>query len=308
MGMHPFSVGRNVDAGVARNAGYRNGTDPDSVVEQKTDASLISERGISRSSVPSVPSVVKKSVEDAENPRESPPPALRVGWKHIRGLGDKARTALQNGHAQGPFTSITDVVRRANLSRADAIHLARAGAFEAFEPGRRKAAWEALRVAGDVLPLAPAHMLPFDPRELDGEERIFLDYLATGICVDGHPMEHMRARLDELGVLSSRDLEDVAPRETITVSGLVVARQHPATAKGTVFVLLEDEFGYMNIIVPRTLYQQNREVVRHAPFLAVEGRFEREDRVMNVVGMRFRELRVGKRETERVNFRSRDFH
>ncbi|HSJ08388.1 MAG TPA: hypothetical protein VK928_00705, partial [Longimicrobiales bacterium] len=300
-----FSVEQKVHAGFGGDAGYRNGRDLDSVVEQNTDVSLNSERGVTRSSVPSVPSVVKNAVPRGS---DDEPPALRVGWKHIRGLGDKARSALQNAHEHGPFTSIADVVRRANLSRADAIHLARAGAFEAFEPGRRKAAWEALRVAGDVLPLAPAHMLPFDPRELDGEERIFLDYLATGICVDGHPMEHMRARLDELGVLSSRDLEHVAPRETITVSGLVVARQHPATAKGTVFVLLEDEFGYMNIIVPRTLYQQNREVVRHAPFLAVEGRFEREDRVMNVVGMRFRELRVGKRAPERVNFRSRDFH
>ncbi|HSJ32364.1 MAG TPA: DNA polymerase III subunit alpha [Longimicrobiales bacterium] len=243
----------------------------------------------------------------------SPSPALRIGWRHIRGLGNSAREALQAAHAQGSFTSIADVVRRAELSRADAIHLARAGAFEAFEPGRRRAAWEALRVAGDVLPLAPARTLVFEPRELDGEERIFLDYLATGICVDGHPMEHMRARLNELGVASSADLERHPPGSRIVVSGLVVARQHPATAKGTVFILLEDEFGYMNVIVPRPLYQENREVVRHAPFLAVEGRFERADMVMNIVGQRFRELKVGRSAREagrrdKVNFRSRDFH
>jgi error-prone DNA polymerase len=226
-------------------------------------------------------------------PDPDPVASLRIGWRHIRGLGDRARQALQSARAAGPFTSVGDVVRRAQLTRAEAIHLARAGAFEAFEPGRRRAAWEALRVAGDVLPLAPAHVLPFDPRELDGAERIFLDYLATGICVDGHPMEHMRARLDALGVASSRDLPHCRPGQRIVISGLVVARQHPATAKGTVFVLLEDEFGYMNVIVPRQLYQENREVVRHAPFLAVEGRFEREDAVMNVVGRRFRELRVG---------------
>ncbi|HEX2168127.1 MAG TPA: hypothetical protein VHG09_12915, partial [Longimicrobiales bacterium] len=154
----------------------------------------------------------------------------------------------------------------------------------------------------------------------DGEERIFLDYLATGICVDGHPMEHMRERLNALGVCSSADLEHHPPGSRILVSGLVVARQHPATAKGTVFVLLEDEFGYMNVIVPRQLYQDNREVVRHAPFLAVEGRFEREDMVMNIVGRRFRELRVGRSAgegaarrnenvaREKMNFRSRDFH
>jgi error-prone DNA polymerase len=259
------------------------------------------------SSVSSVSSVVNEEVP----PDPSPP--LRIGWRHIRGLGNSTRDALQAAHAEGSFTSIADVVKRAQLSRADAIHLARAGAFEAFEPGRRRAAWEALRVAADVLPLAPARTLAFEPHELDGEERIFLDYLATGICVDGHPMEHMRARLNELGVLSSADLEHCAAGERIVVSGLVVARQHPATANGTVFVLLEDEFGYMNVIVPRQLYQENREVVRHAPFLAVEGRFEREDMVMNIVGRRFRELRVGRRardagRREKVNFRSRDFH
>ncbi|MBR9988981.1 MAG: error-prone DNA polymerase [Gemmatimonadetes bacterium] len=256
---------------------------------------------------------VKNVVVPSPSPTPSPTPYLRIGWRHIRGLGIRARDALQAARAEGPFSSIADVVRRAHLSRADAIHLARAGAFEAFEPGRRRAAWEALRVAGDVLPLAPAHTLAFEPRELDGEERIFLDYLATGICVDGHPMEHMRSRLNALGVASSADLEHHEPGSQIVVSGLVVARQHPATAKGTVFVLLEDEFGYMNVIVPRQLYQENREVVRHAPFMAIEGRFEREDMVMNIVGRRFRELRVGRPANDRgsrqhVNFRSRDFH
>ena len=76
----------------------------------------------------------------------------------------------------------------------DALHLARAGAFEAFEPGRRKAAWEALRAAGDLLPLAPAHTLPFNPMELEGQELIFLDYLATGVSLEGHPVRSIRAR------------------------------------------------------------------------------------------------------------------
>lgn len=275
-----------------------------SVVDEVVPSSASSaENDVNPSSACSVCSVVNEVVSVPV-----PDPSLRIGWRHIRGLGNSARESLQAAHTQGPFTSIADVVRRAHLSRADAIHLARAGAFEAFEPGRRRAAWEALRVAGDVLPLAPAHTLAFEPHELDGADRIFLDYLATGICVDGHPMEHMRAQLDGLGVVSSRDLGERTTGERIVVAGLVVARQHPATAKGTVFVLLEDEFGYMNVIVPRQLYQENREVVRHAPFLAIEGRFEREDVVMNIVGRRFRELKVGRRSSGKMNFRSRDFH
>ncbi len=263
----------------------------------------------------------------AHSPSTSAEPiALRIGWRHIRGLGEKTRAALQCARADGPFTSIADVIRRAQLTRADALHLARAGAFEAFEPGRRKAAWEALRAAGDLLPLAPAHTLPFNPHELADEELIFLDYLATGISVNGHPMQHMRARLNTAGVTSSEAMQQLRDGERIVVAGLVVARQHPETAKGTVFLLLEDEFGFINVIVPRHMYERYREVVKFAPFLVVEGRFERsrpskpdalraaghsiaeseierEDRVMNVVGKRFRELKA-----RTIVARSRDFH
>jgi error-prone DNA polymerase len=230
-------------------------------------------------------------------------PALRVGWRHIRGLGEKSRRALQDAHAAGPFISTADVIRRARLSRADALHIARAGAFDAFDPGRRAAAWEALRAVGDVLPLAPAHPLRFRPTEVTGAERVFLDYLATGICVDGHPLAHVRARLASFGAITSTDLPGTHQGERVVVGGLVVARQHPETAKGTVFLLLEDEAGFFNIIVPRTLYAENRETVKFSPFLLVEGRIDRDGPVINVVGRRFRELRM-----DRIAYRSRDFH
>jgi error-prone DNA polymerase len=229
--------------------------------------------------------------------------AVRIGWRHIRGMGKSALERLRGARVAGRFESVEEVVRRASLSRAEALHLARAGAFEAFEPGRRKAAWEALRAAGDLLPLAPARRLPFDPRELEGSERIFLDYLATGICTDGHPMQHLRERLHHAGVASSADLEDWPADHPVVVAGLIIARQHPSTSKGTVFVLLEDEFGLVNVIVPAKLYEKNREVVKYSPFLLVEGRFEREGAVINVVGFRFRQLKM-----PTVEYRSHDFH
>jgi error-prone DNA polymerase len=227
----------------------------------------------------------------ASTPRRSASaPAVRVGWKHIRGLGEAARDQLQGAATDGPFTAVADVVRRASLSRADALHLARAGAFEAFEPGRRRAAWEALRAAGDTLPLAPARNLPFRPQEMDDQELVFLDYLATGICVEGHPMEHVRPRLRHHGVSGSADFEAVDDGSPILVAGLVVARQHPQTARGTVFILLEDEHGFINLIVPPPVYQRYRETVHHSPFLLVQGRFERDGPATNVVADRFREL------------------
>ena len=228
---------------------------------------------------------------------------MRIGWRFIRGLGEKALQRLRDARLGGPFRSVEDVIRRAGLGRAEALHLARAGALEAFEPGRRRAAWEALRAAGDLLPLAPARRLPFHPEELEGEERIFLDYLATGICVDGHPMQHLRERLQRAGIVSSREIEEWPDAHPVVVAGLVVARQHPQTSKGTVFLLLEDEHGFINVIVPAKLYEKNREVVKFSPFLVVEGRFEREDAVMNVVGFRFRELSM-----PALAHRSHDFH
>lgn len=242
----------------------------------------------------------ESTLEETEDPDH---PAVRIGWSHIRGMGEKARTRLREAHAGGPFTSIEDVIRRAKLERSEALHLARAGAFEAFEPGRYAAAWEALRAAGDLLPLAPARRLPFRPDELQGKELIFLDYLATGICAIGHPMEHLRERLTTAGVDSSRSLATRPEGTYATIAGLVIARQHPATAKGTVFLLLEDEFGYINVVVHASLYEKNREVVRFSPFLVVEGRFEREESVLNVVGKRFRSLQA-----EGLVYRSRDFH
>src|SRR5690606_16633475 len=88
------------------------------------------------------------TLEPTDDPQA---PAVRIGWSHIRGMGEAARERLRHAREAGPFTSIEDVIRRASLGRAEALHLARAGALEAFEPGRHAAAWEALRAAGDLL-------------------------------------------------------------------------------------------------------------------------------------------------------------
>lgn len=240
------------------------------------------------------------TLEESDDPEK---PAVRIGWRHIRGMGARAKEALMEAREAGPFASVEEVVERARLSRTDALHLARAGAFEAFESGRRRAAWEALRSAGDRLPLAPSHRLPFDPEEMEGEELIFLDYLATGICTNGHPMEHLRARLARAGICSSGDLEEWEDGAPVVVAGLVVARQHPETAKGTVFLLLEDEFGFVNVIVPAKLYLKQKEIIRRCPFLLIEGRFEREGAAKNVVGFRYREIR-----TRKIRSHSHDFH
>jgi len=239
------------------------------------------------------------TTEETDDPAR---PALRVGWRYVHGIGEKALDALEAAWKLERFTSIEDVVRRASLGRSDALYLARAAAFNAWEPDRRKAGWEALRCVSDTLPLAPARPAHHSPRVLDETETIFLDYATTGTSIHGHPMQHLREFLTSRGAKSSADLPSLRGGETIAIAGLVTVRQRPQTAKGTLFLLLEDEFGFINVIVPNTLVEDNAEVVKFAPFIAVQGQFQRDGQVMNVVGRRFRALR-----THEIATKSRDF-
>jgi error-prone DNA polymerase len=117
-------------------------------------------------------------------------------------------------------------------------------------------------------------------------------------------MELVRERLQRGGAVDSRDLERLEDGRTITIGGLVTVRQRPETAGGTIFLLLEDEYGFINVVVSKKLVDANTEVVKHATFILVQGRLEKDGAVINVVGRRFRALDVG----GKVAHRSRDFH
>ena len=235
------------------------------------------------------------TVEETE---EHERPALRIGWRHVRGIGDRVLEAMRTAHESAlggrPFTSIADVVTRARLDSRAAGAFARAGAFSAWEPDRRRAGWEALRAAGDRLSLAPARgddgTGHFAPRPIGKDERIALDYDTTGLTVAGHPMERFRARLRNLGAIDSQDLLECRGGEHVLLGGLVTVRQRPESAKGTVFLLLEDEWGAANIVVSRARDVEFREAVQHATFLLVYGRVERDGAQINVVGHRFSAL------------------
>jgi error-prone DNA polymerase len=247
------------------------------------------------------------TVEAAADPAR---PALRIGWRHVRGMGERVLDRLRSARAAGAFGSVEDVVRRAALTRFEALALARGGAFGAWEPDRRHAAWEALRVVGDGLPLAPAPSglaeerarRRYRPKPVSRDELIYLDYFATGMSLNGHPMERARDRLNQGGALDSRSLRALHGGEQVIVGGLVTIRQRPQTANGTIFLLLEDEHGFINVVVPSWLVEPNREVVKFATFVLVQGRFERDGEVLNVVGRRFKELTM-----RRIQYASRDF-
>lgn len=238
----------------------------------------------------------------AEETADRARPALRIGWRFIRGIGERALDLLEAARAAGSFASIEDVVHRAGLGRSDVLHLAEAGAFAKWEPNRRRAAWAGLHAVGDVLPLAPAPRLAHEPRALTREELIHLDYHTTGTSVLGHPMEQLRERLRAGGAVDSQGLQHLRGGEQVIVGGLVTIRQRPQSAKGTLFLLLEDEHGFINVIVSRELAAEYAEIVSFAPFVLVLGRFERDGEVRNVVGRRFKLL-----ETRALTHTARSF-
>ena len=257
-------------------------------------------------------------------------PALRIGWRYVRGMGMYTLGRLEAARSAGAFTSMSDVVTRASLTRADARALARAGAFASWQPDRRRAAWEVLRIVGDTLPLAPAaplhqsdsnadesvnpRMSPrvptrvnpdvgYEPRVLGRSRQVLLDYHAVGLSTTGHPMERYRKRLKRLGILDSVQLSGCRGGERVIVAGVVSVRQRPHTAKGTMFLLLEDELGTVNVIVNRKLVAENEEVLRHSRILVVYGRAERGGALVSVIGRKFRAIQASGLSHQSYDFR-----
>ncbi len=230
-------------------------------------------------------------------------PALRIGWRFVRGMGERTLEKLRRAHGAAPFNSIADVVSRARLTRAEATSLALADAFSAWEQERRRASWEALRAVSDTLPFAPAHRTMHNPAPLGKHELIAIDYHATGTSIHGHPMMALRERLRAEGVKDSRDLAQVKNGTTVSVAGMVIVRQRPGTANGTIFLLLEDEHGFVNVIVSKKFVEPNEDVVKRAQFVLIRGKVEREGAAINLIGQEFQELTA-----DGVTHKSRDFH
>ncbi|MFL5886114.1 MAG: OB-fold nucleic acid binding domain-containing protein, partial [Thermoleophilaceae bacterium] len=215
---------------------------------------------------------------------------VRVGLGYVGGVGEaEAGLVVEQRESGGPFSSISDLAARCGSS-ADALErLAWAGACDALvSNGRREALWLlGLSAPGVRVPEGVQLALPLDGeapglREMTPWERLVADYGSTKVTLREHPLELMRADLGD-GFASSVDLERVRSGARVRVAGLVVARQRPATANGVTFMLLEDEFGTINLIVPPPVHERHRLAVRAEPIVMAEGKLEKRDGVTNVV-------------------------
>jgi error-prone DNA polymerase len=221
--------------------------------------------------------------------------AVRIGIEYVNGVGeDEAKAVVAERDSSGQFGSIRELAQRTQLSDHALETLIVAGACDCFEQPRRALLWElglvprTLSVPGSAgeerqlaLPLDPTAATPELP-EPTVWERMLADYRTTSLSVGVHPMQLLRPHLAD-GVLSSADLHVTRDRSRVVVAGMAVARQRPATANGVVFMLIEDEFGQVNLIVPPTVYERYRAVVRGEPLILARGRFEKIGRNENVL-------------------------
>jgi error-prone DNA polymerase len=217
---------------------------------------------------------------------EGAAPALRLGLHAIRGLPAAVGEAVVDARAAGPFRSIGDLARRARLSKAWLTRLAEAGALASLEPDRRGAVWRGLALAPPDESDLFAGMAPPEPEAdlppASAVEEVQADFATTGLSVRGHPMALVRPTLASGTVRTARELGRLPDRSPVEVAGLVIVRQRPETARGIVFVSLEDETGIANLVVMPDVYERFRPVVRGSPFLVARGKVERTGQVVNV--------------------------
>jgi error-prone DNA polymerase len=227
-------------------------------------------------------------------------PAIRLGLSDVRNLGaDPAATIV----AGQPYRDLEDFARRTRLPAPALEALATAGAFGCFGISRREALWAAGAAAtirsGQLPGTTPGLAAPPLPAMTAAEET-FADLWATG-TYGTHPIEHIRPDLAEQGVIGAEALQAARPGANVTVAGLVTHRQQPGTARGVVFLSLEDETGMVNIICPPAVWERHRRLAMDASALVVFGRVERLDGAVSLLAIRLRRLRVV------AAARSRDF-
>ena len=233
--------------------------------------------------------------------------AVRLGMRLVKGLSSDGGKRVQEARAAGPFTTVQSLAERARLNAKDLGALASAGALATLAKHRHRARWE---VAGVERPTALlervsfAEALPMLRKPTEGED-IAADYRNVGVNLGRHPLALIRDRLDAVGVDAARAVAELPPGARVRTAGLVITRQRPSSASGVTFVTLEDETGYVNLVVWERLAERARRPLLGARLLGVDGVVQKESGVLHVIAEELFDLSalLGKLEA-----RSRDFH
>ena len=234
-------------------------------------------------------------------------PAVRLGFLMVKGLSQAGAERIVAARAQKPFEDIDDLARRADLNKRDLQSLAAAGALAPLAGHRRNAHWCAAGAEAPpyLLRDAPIREAPpelFAPTE---GENLIADYASLGLTLGRHPLALLRQRLQRMRLVTAKELRELPHGRSARTAGIVTCRQRPGTAKGVVFVTLEDETGYVNVVIWRDLVEKQRRELLNSSLLGVYGEIQREGEVVHLVAHR---LVDHSRLLGRLVTGSRDFH
>ncbi|MFN0064447.1 MAG: error-prone DNA polymerase [Myxococcaceae bacterium] len=233
-------------------------------------------------------------------------PALRVGLRQVKGLGEDAARRIEAERRLRAFGHMEDLSARAVLSRRELSALSEAGAFEVWGLSRRSALWNvaAPRATGVLAGLPWEKTQPALP-SLTRVEQLSLDYSRTGFSVNDHPMRVLRPKLGKRFV-SSREIQVASHGMRVETGGLVICRQRPQTASGVVFFTLEDEWGFINLVLWAQVFERLRHVATTQSLVHVRGSVERQSDVIHVLVQTMAPL--GQEASAGLVSMSRDFH
>jgi error-prone DNA polymerase len=235
--------------------------------------------------------------------------AVRMGLRFVKGFGEKDGARFLAARANAPFASLPDVARRTGLNRQALGALAEAGAFESLGLSRRAALWEVPGAVHDTrmtLALSDPDDMPvpvFPP--LDAGETVTWDYRASSHSVRGHPIAALRPAFERQGLPDARTVQTLPSGASVRYAGLVICRQRPATASNVTFMTLEDETGFVNLVIWDRVFEAFSVLARTASLLGVTGTIESKGDVVHLIVQR---LWVPRALTVRESIRSRDFH
>jgi error-prone DNA polymerase len=240
--------------------------------------------------------------------------SVRLGLRYAKRLRQQSAEAITLcRRAGGPFQSADDLAFRVpTLNRAELTLLSRIGALNRLDgiEHRRDALWQVERAGKPEGPLLRQRSeflggnettLPL--RRMNIEERLVADYAGTSLTIDKHPLAYQRQELRMQGVLSAEELRTHRDGQFVRIAGCVIARQRPGTAKGFIFLSMEDETGIANVIVTPDLYERERLVVTRAKFILAEGPLQNQDGVIHVKASRLLSI-----SDHTLDVRSHDFH
>ena len=233
--------------------------------------------------------------------------AVRMGLRYVKGFREKDWERIDVARRQAPFSTLEDFVRCSGLDEGILSTLAEAGAFESFGLDRRTALWDIRRLSRtryESLSLNDRERSPsFD--SLTDFEEVKWDYRTTSHSPRRHPLEPMRASLADQGLPDSRTVSSMKNGVPIRYAGLVICRQRPGTAGGVVFMTLEDETGFVNVVVWESVFQRYSVLARTVSFLGITGKLQVEDGVVHLVA---EELWKPSMELQPTGTPSRNFH